>query len=162
MRRKFVLLTLLAFIAAIALTSVRTIGDSLYLYSYDDQDLRTALAGSELIVVGRFNSGWPLPWLDGWHYRSSLHIRDVLAGNPAPGSIPFSWQRPFGVDLLCNDMRHLDGRPGVWFLRKHSSEWQLVSRRDGFCDEPIVAPELQAIKDVIRHGVASGGVAFRK
>src|SRR5689334_15618779 len=117
-RRKLVLLTLISFIAAIAVISERRTVAALHLYSYDDQDLRVAVSGSDLIVVGRFNSGLPLPWFDGWHYRSSLHIRQVLVGSPAPSSIPFLWQRPFGVELLCNDLRHLDGRPGVWFLQK--------------------------------------------
>jgi hypothetical protein len=113
---------------------------------------KAAAAKSDLVVVGTFHLGWPLPWFDGWHYRPALQVKEVLAGSKGIQSISFRWKRPFGVTrVLCNDMQDLDRRSGVWFLENGSGAWKLVGHRTDFCPDPFLAPESQAIKNAVWH-----------
>ncbi|MCU1273599.1 MAG: hypothetical protein JWO48_1030 [Bryobacterales bacterium] len=141
-----------ALLAVIAVTCAAEM--KMFMYFYTERDLRRAVATADLIAVGTAQLGWPLPWVDGWHYRPSLRIQAVLFGGPAGVSIALpAWQRPFGVtELLCNDFHNYDGRPGVWFLKKHSGSWQLVRREGGPCEDPFVVGDSREIRDAIRRG----------
>jgi hypothetical protein len=116
----------------------------------NDPEIASAAAKSDLVVTGTLHVGWPRPWLDGWHYRSELRIKDVLLGSNEIHSIPFQWQRPFWVDQgLCDEMQHLDGRPSVWFLVNLSGTWKLVSRGMSLCGDPLTFPDSQEIRSAV-------------
>jgi hypothetical protein len=148
---KYRVLALFVFLAVIAgIVLVRSPRAHLYLTYYDPSRVAQAAAMSDLVVTGTFHVGWPLPWLDGWHYRSELRVKDVLVGSKGIESIPFRWQRPFGVDEgLDEDMQHLDRRPGVWFVVNDSGNWKLVSQRMNLWGDPLTFPDSQEIRSAV-------------
>lgn len=147
-RWALILLVLTAVVVGVVLAR-RPRGD-FYICLLDNHEIPLAAARSDLVVVGTFHVGWPRPWLDGWHYRSELRVKDVLLGSNEIHSIPFLWQRPFGVDQgICDEMQHLDGRPGVWFLVNVSGTWKLVSREMSLCGDPLTFPDSQEIRSAV-------------
>lgn len=149
-RWALILLVLTAVVVGVMLARKSRGGWYIAIDRNGDSEIATVAAKSDLVVTGTFHVGWPRPWLDGWHYRSELRVKDVLVGSKEIHSIPFPWLRPFGVDqVLCNDMQNLDGRPGVWFLVNVSGNWKLVSQRMSLCGDPLTFPDSQIIRNAV-------------
>ena len=123
---------------------------SLSAYSKDSVIAATTTR-ADLIVVGTLDTGNPFPWVDGWHYRPSLRVREVLRGNAVGSSISLPpFRMPFGVsELLCNETLHLDVQAGIWFLQRQGKGWKFVDT-DTVCGNPVLAPDLAAVREIIR------------
>ena len=78
----------------------------------------SAVESADVVVVGKLQSVWSYPWIDGWHSRGTIIVKEALFGKVRPGDhLRFGWNHDFGRDCLRPDWTSAKEREGVWTLR---------------------------------------------
>ena len=104
---------------------------------------------AKTIVVGRLQDVWSFPWFDGWHFRGTISVNELLVGNARSGErLRFRfvcaccplWPRPDIKDLARNE--------GIWFLTASGDgTWKSA----GDCSDPGYRPvsEIEAFRSML-------------
>lgn len=71
----------------------------------EDVDLSAGTVESaDVVVIGKLVRVWSYPWIDGWHERGKIALKEVLFGHGDSGQeLSFGWEHSFGWDCLRPD-----------------------------------------------------------